>query len=270
MQSLRHNEGLSLPSDLPQLDFAVEASSEDVVAVDRWTEAGDARRDQVAVAVGHCNAANLGSGSRGLDAMPLSYKVEQTARLRREGPDLAVGPARDDGLAVRHEVEAVAEGRLALVLLQSYPKQLLLVVDVPHDNLVLAADGKNLAETRREANASHRVRVSRHEARLRGQGLRPRNRVQGTPGGQCVNFLERVGQADHGTAMQLSFLVEDHCLLVDAADRARSRRHNQAAVKGQIDLVNASAEDFVDRAGALVAARVNEDFEDVARARAAV
>jgi len=89
--------------------------------------------------------------------MTISNDVEQAATLRCEGPDFAISPARDDSSAIRHEVHDVAHGRLAFVLLKSDAQELFLIGHVPYADLISAAQGEYLAETRREVHRTDRV-----------------------------------------------------------------------------------------------------------------
>lgn len=103
--------------------------------------------------------------------MPVSYQIHQTSRLRCEGPDLTISPPSDNALPIRHELEAIAEWRLAFMFLQCYPQELLLILDIPNSNLILAPHGKDLSEARWEANTGYRVRHCCHEARHLAQAL---------------------------------------------------------------------------------------------------
>ena len=81
MQPLRINKFLSLLTDLPEFNFAVESSCENVVTVERWTKAGDAERDQVTVSALHLDSADLRcrTALRDLASMTFSYNVQHPA-----------------------------------------------------------------------------------------------------------------------------------------------------------------------------------------------
>ena len=49
MNPLTRAQGLSLAADLPELDFAVEATSKKVVTVYRWAQASDTGRHLIRV-----------------------------------------------------------------------------------------------------------------------------------------------------------------------------------------------------------------------------
>lgn len=56
-----------------------------------------------------------------MHSVPVSDQVHQAAGLGSERSYLAICPACDDTLAIWHELEAVAEGRLAFMLLERDP-----------------------------------------------------------------------------------------------------------------------------------------------------
>jgi hypothetical protein len=85
-----------------------------------------------------------------------------------------------------------------------------------------------------------------------------------------IDFLLRVTEADDRAAVELSFFLEDHRLLVDFTDSARGGRDDQAVREGTVYLMDTAMENLVDGAITFVTCSVNEYLKDVACACAAV
>ena len=106
---------LGLLADAPDPDFSLHASRDYALAVVGGGEGGDS------VVVGVVDG------------------VEELARLGEEGADLAVVPAREDALAVVHELDAEA-----LEAWDLNAQQLLASLHVPHSDVVQRAGGEQL------------------------------------------------------------------------------------------------------------------------------
>mmetsp|Transcript_27034 Transcript_27034/g.71188 ORF Transcript_27034/g.71188 Transcript_27034/m.71188 type:complete len:343 (+) Transcript_27034:90-1118(+) len=93
----------------------------------------------------HLVAAGAAGDGRHAAHVRIVHDVEQLARLRPEGPDLAVGPAREDGAAVPREGDAEAVHAADL-----HAQQLRARARVPHPHLPRAARREHVRVAHRE------------------------------------------------------------------------------------------------------------------------
>ena len=126
-----------------------------------------------------------------------------------------------------------------------------LVLYVPHDNLVLAADGKDLAEACREDYVSDGIGMRRHETSDCREVSTAFNRVQGALCGQCVDLLLRVAKTYDWATLELRFFFEYHGVLVDST-KSTSCGGDDKTVKESVDLMNTTAENLLHRARTLI------------------
>ena len=84
-------------------------------------------------------------------------------------------------------------------------------------------------------------------------------------GCEGVYFLLRVGEADDRTTLEINLLLEQHRLLVYAAEGTCCCRHYERP-KRAVNLMDASVENLVDGARSLVTGIVDLDLEDIAGA----
>lgn len=97
---------------------------------------------------------------------------EHLATLRKERSDLAVGPARDDGLAVGHQGDEVAfSGGVVLVTYQVDAKEFS-AGHRPNSDLVTAGGREDFAVVLRESQGVHLKEVTLHEDRGGLKGVR--------------------------------------------------------------------------------------------------
>lgn len=166
---------LGLAADAPDADFAFHASRDDLVAVARACDGGDS------VDVGVVD------------------DVHELAGLRIEGSDLAVAPARDDGLAVSHESDAVAlHGR------HLDTQDLVAVVGVPDADVVHGTGREYVRVVVGEHDVVYLVVVAR-VTQLRGQSAR----------------IDPVYIAQRSAAEEVS-VVCSQCYRADSAENLRS------------------------------------------------
>ena len=66
------------------------------------------------------------------------------------------------------------------MLLQADSQKLLLVIDIPHSNFILASNGKYLTKTCWEDHLGNWISLSCHETVHGGQGLAPFHAMQAT------------------------------------------------------------------------------------------
>ena len=76
---LARSQGLCLTADLPELDFAVKASSQQVVAVDGGAEARDTRWNNISIPAGHRRTADRRCRAVALDPMAIPDQVHESA-----------------------------------------------------------------------------------------------------------------------------------------------------------------------------------------------
>ena len=141
MHALATAHFLSLLPDLPQPDFTVKSTGDQLFAVTASVQTSHSLRNELLCLLLDRSSTYLGDG------MHVLNQVNEFAGLWREGSNFAVRPARKDALAIAHKLKAIARTVLVCFVCQLNLEQLSLVANVKNPDFVLAHAGEYLTET---------------------------------------------------------------------------------------------------------------------------
>jgi hypothetical protein len=226
-----HDLGLS--GDAPDADLTLLATGDDSLAVVGGLEGSNA------VVVGIVDG------------------VEELAGLGKEGTDLAIGPAGEDGLAVAHEGNTVA---LKAGNLDS--EEFLSGQRVPDSNVVEGASGEQLGVARGEGNVVDLLVVA-GVTELRGDliGVAP---VEGGLGGTSEEVGGISSERDGGNrAHNLGGALDHHACSVDLSDGAVTSADKHVAVGEELQNVYTELEKLLGWADSLVELADEVDLDDI-------